>query len=61
LSEGLSYELSGYGVDVCCWRPAGVSTKMIGNKKPDAMTTTAQLFVEAALGKCNAATHYGVW
>ena len=40
LSEGLSYELSGYGVDVCNWRPAGVSTKMLDYKKNDVTVTT---------------------
>ena len=42
LNEGLNYELSGYGVDACCWRPAGVRSEATKNKKLDIMTVTPQ-------------------
>ncbi len=42
LNEGLNYELSGYGVDVCSWRPAGVQTLPTKNKKLALMTVSPQ-------------------
>lgn len=31
MAHALGYELSEFGVDVCCWRAAGVSTKLIAD------------------------------
>lgn len=42
LNEGLNYELSGYGVDVSCWRPAGVRTESTKNSKLDLLTVSPQ-------------------
>ena len=60
MSEGLGYELSSYGVDVCCWRPAAVSTKLMNYVKPDAITATPDQFVEACFNKCNAESIHGI-
>ena len=42
LNEGFKYELSSYGVDACCWKPAGVSTVGTKDKKLDIFTVTPQ-------------------
>lgn len=60
LNEGLNYELSGYGVDVSCWRAAGVRSEASNNSKLELLKVSPQQFVEAAFTKCNSEYHHGV-
>lgn len=53
LNEGLNYELSGYGVDVSCWRPASILT--------NAKDVSPDRFIEAAFAKCGSEYHHGVF
>merc|ERR1712176_861911 len=58
---GLTEELKKYKVDVCTWRAAGVSTKIIGNEAPDGCAVvTPEAYVAAAFNKCTSGVHSGV-
>ena len=60
IAHSLRYELSGYGIDVCAWRPANVSTgKLPAQLKGNMLTVTPEEFVEAAFGKCTSGVFYG--
>lgn len=62
LAYGLQYELGQYGVDVCAWRPASVSTSLVpGSFKKDPMSVTPEQLVEACFNKCTSGVHHGHW
>jgi short-subunit dehydrogenase len=59
LSEGMRYELQQHGIDVACWRPAGVKTAKF-DKNHDAPTfITADDMAESALNKAMSGVHHG--
>ena len=62
VTNGLSCELNEFGVDVSCWTPAVVQTKMTaGIIKDDPLACTAAELAESCLKKCTNRVHGGFW
>ena len=61
ISQGLQFELSSIGTDVCAFRPAGVRTNMVAGliADDDVASVSADELVEAVFSKCTSGVHHG--
>lgn len=60
MTWALREELAVYGVDVCAWQPASVSTKMTSFKK-GALIYTPEAFTKQALARCTSGATAGTF
>ena len=54
---GLTEELKKYKTDVCMWRAAGVSTKIINSPGTNCCVASPEQYVAAAFSKCTSGVH----